>query len=44
MMKVQIERPYIEAMADEFPEFVALKEQLRFGRSTGSIRGNSASM
>ena len=42
MMKVQIERPCIEAMADD-PELVALKEQLRFGRSTGSILGNSAS-
>ena len=30
-MKLQIERPYVEAMVDEFPALVALKEQLRFG-------------
>jgi hypothetical protein len=30
-MKLQIERPYIEAMIDEFPDLIALKEQLRFG-------------
>ncbi len=31
MIKVQIERPYIEAMIEEFPDLVALKAQLRFG-------------
>lgn len=31
MMKVQIERPYIEALIGEFPDLIALKEQLRFG-------------
>jgi len=30
-MKLQIERPYVEAMVDAFPALVALKEQLRFG-------------
>jgi hypothetical protein len=30
-MKLQIERPYIEAMIDAFPGLVSLKEQLRFG-------------
>ncbi|MDD5273669.1 MAG: AAA family ATPase, partial [Methylovulum sp.] len=30
-MKLQIERKYVEAMVDEFPGLVALKEQLRFG-------------
>ena len=30
-MKLEIERPYIEAMMMEFPGLVALKEQLRFG-------------
>lgn len=30
-MKLQIERPYIEAMIDEFPDLIALKEQLWFG-------------
>lgn len=30
-MRLQIERPYIEAMLDEFPALAALKEQLRFG-------------
>lgn len=30
-MKLQIERPYVEAMVDEFPTLSALKEQLRFG-------------
>lgn len=30
-MKVEIERPYIEAMVTEFPGLAALKEQLRFG-------------
>ncbi|MGB8364076.1 MAG: AAA family ATPase [Rhizomicrobium sp.] len=30
-MKLQIERPYIEAMAAEFPDLVPFKEQLRFG-------------
>lgn len=30
-MKLQIEQPFVEAMADEFPALAALKEQLRFG-------------
>ena len=30
-MKLQIERKYVEAMADEFPGLSALKDQLRFG-------------
>jgi len=30
-MKIQIERPYIEAMIVDFPDLAALKEQLRFG-------------
>ncbi|MBS1214547.1 MAG: ATPase [Proteobacteria bacterium] len=30
-MKLQIERPYIEAMVDAFPELASLKDQLRFG-------------
>jgi hypothetical protein len=30
-MKLQIERPRIEAMAAAFPHLAALKEQLRFG-------------
>jgi hypothetical protein len=30
-MKLQIERPYVEALLDEFPALAALKEQLRFG-------------
>ncbi|HYE35551.1 ATP-binding protein [Methylocaldum sp.] len=30
-MKLQIERPYIEAMVEEFPGLAPLKEQLRFG-------------
>jgi hypothetical protein len=30
-MKIQIERPYIEAMAASFPDLAPLKEQLRFG-------------
>ncbi|SFK60778.1 AAA family ATPase [Methylocapsa palsarum] len=30
-MKLQIERPYIEAMIGEFPDLAALQEQLRFG-------------
>lgn len=30
-MKLQIERPYIEAMATVFPALAPLKEQLRFG-------------
>ena len=30
-MKLQIERKYVEAMVDEFPGLVALKDQLRFG-------------
>jgi hypothetical protein len=30
-MKLQIERPYIEAMIGEFPDLATLKEQLRFG-------------
>ncbi|MDV3242802.1 MAG: AAA family ATPase, partial [Methylocaldum sp.] len=30
-MKLQIERPYIEAMVEEFPDLAHLKEQLRFG-------------
>ena len=30
-MKIEIERPYIEAMVTEFPGLTALKEQLRFG-------------
>ena len=31
MIKVQIERPFIEAMIEEFPDLAALQEQLRFG-------------
>ena len=31
MIKVEIERPFIEAMIEEFPDLIALKEQLRFG-------------
>ena len=31
MIKVQIERPFIEAMIEEFPDLAALNEQLRFG-------------
>lgn len=30
-MKLQIERPYIEAMVASFPDLAPLKEQLRFG-------------
>lgn len=30
-MKLQIEQPFVEAMADEFPALAELKEQLRFG-------------
>lgn len=30
-MKLQIERPYIEAMVASFPQLASLKEQLRFG-------------
>jgi len=30
-MKLQIERPYVEAMLAEFPDLAQLKEQLRFG-------------
>jgi hypothetical protein len=30
-MKLQIEQPFVEALADEFPALAALKEQLRFG-------------
>jgi hypothetical protein len=30
-MKLQIERPYIEAMVTTFPDLAPLKEQLRFG-------------
>ena len=30
-MKLQIERKYVEAMVDEFPGLVTLKDQLRFG-------------
>ena len=30
-MKIEIERPYIEAMVTEFPGLATLKEQLRFG-------------
>ena len=30
-MKLQIERPYVEDMVDEFPALAVLKEQLRFG-------------
>ncbi|MFA6178858.1 MAG: ATP-binding protein [Candidatus Methylopumilus sp.] len=30
-MKLQIERPYVEAIVDEFPALAALREQLRFG-------------
>jgi len=30
-MKLQIERPYVEAMAASFPDLEPLKEQLRFG-------------
>ena len=30
-MKLQIERPYIEAMVAEFPHLAPLKDQLRFG-------------
>jgi ATPase family associated with various cellular activities (AAA) len=30
-MKLQIERPYIEAMAAAFPKLASLKDQLRFG-------------
>jgi hypothetical protein len=30
-MKLQIERPYIEALAASFPNLASLKEQLRFG-------------
>ncbi len=30
-MKIEIERPYIEGMATEFPGLAALNEQLRFG-------------
>jgi hypothetical protein len=30
-MKLHIERPYIEAMVEEFPDLAPLKEQLRFG-------------
>jgi hypothetical protein len=30
-MKLQIERKYVEAMANEFPGLAALKNQLRFG-------------
>jgi len=30
-MKLQIDRPYVEAMVDEFPGLAVLKDQLRFG-------------
>lgn len=30
-MKLQIERRYVDAMIEEFPDLVSLKEQLRFG-------------
>ncbi len=30
-MKLQIERPYLEAMVEEFPRLASLKDQLRFG-------------
>jgi hypothetical protein len=30
-MKLQIERPYFEAMATSFPGLASLREQLRFG-------------
>ncbi|QXP85045.1 ATP-binding protein [Methylococcus sp. ANG] len=30
-MKLQIEKPYVEAMVTEFPRLAALQEQLRFG-------------
>lgn len=30
-MKLQIEQPYVDAMVNEFPALVTLKEQLRFG-------------
>jgi hypothetical protein len=30
-MKLHIERPYVEAMLDEFPDLILLKDQLRFG-------------
>lgn len=30
-MKLQIERPYAEAIVEKFPALIALKEQLRFG-------------
>jgi hypothetical protein len=30
-MKLQIERPYVEALAANFPNLASLKEQLRFG-------------
>jgi len=30
-MKLQIERPYVDALVEQFPGLVSLKEQLRFG-------------
>jgi len=30
-MKLQIDRPYVDAMVAQFPELVSLKDQLRFG-------------
>jgi hypothetical protein len=30
-MKLQIERPYVEAIVREFPELAPLQEQLKFG-------------
>ena len=31
VMKLQIERPYFEAMVTSFPGLASLREQLRFG-------------
>jgi hypothetical protein len=36
-MKLQIERPYVEAMVTEFPGLASLKEQLRFGNKVEAL-------
>ena len=43
-MKLQIERPYVDAMFAQFPSLTNLKEQLRFGnRAEISVQQLSAS-
>lgn len=42
-MKLQIERPYIDAMVAEFPELAVLQEQLRFGNKVEVSFGHFSS-